>query len=110
MYKQDIKAVLGNNIKFFRFHRQYSQADLAEKANVSITYLSSIERGLQYPKPDILLRIAESLEIEVYELFKPNLTTDTTPNDSKKLLNRFSQDITRNVIQAMEGVVKQYLN
>jgi transcriptional regulator with XRE-family HTH domain len=102
---QGIKDTFGKNIKFLRFRRQYSQADLAEKADISITFLSNIERGLKFPKPEILSKIAESLNVEVYELFK----TDLVPQDDKELINRLSEDITRNVNLAMEGVFKQYL-
>ncbi|MCL2209056.1 MAG: helix-turn-helix domain-containing protein [Treponema sp.] len=101
----ELKAILGKNIKFFRYRMEYSQADLAEKADISITFLSNIERGLKYPKPDTLLKLAESLEINVYELFK----TDIIPDDNKKLINRLSEDITYKVNQAMESVFKQYL-
>jgi transcriptional regulator with XRE-family HTH domain len=102
---QEIKAALGKNIKFLRFRRHYSQADLAEKADISITFLSNIERGLKFPKPDILSQIAESLEIQVYELFK----TDLVPDDSKNLINSLSEDITQKVNRAVEEVFKQYL-
>ena len=106
---QIIKAALGKNIKNLRAHRQYSQADLAEIANISITYLSNIERGLKFPKPDILSQIAEGLEVEVYELFKTNHVPSVAPKDNKKLLNRLSEDMTKKVNQAMDSVFKQYL-
>lgn len=38
---KDIKVIFGKNIKFNRFHKGYSQADLAEKADISITFLSN---------------------------------------------------------------------
>jgi len=104
MNGKDIKAILGKNIKFLRFHREYSQADLAEKADISITFLSNIERGLKFPKPDIMAKIAESLEVGIYDLFK----TDIVPDDNKEIINRLSEDLTKKVNQAMEGVFKQY--
>jgi len=102
---QEIKAALGKNIKFLRFRNHCSQAELAEKVDISISFLSNIERGLKFPKPDILSQIAEALGVKVYELFK----TDLVPDDSKELITRFSEDITQKVNQAMEVVFKQYL-
>ena len=103
---KEIKIALGKNIKYLRFHRQYSQAVLAEKADISITFLSNIERGLKFPKPDILSKISEGLDVEVFELFKP----DIVPNeDCKTSINRFSKDVSKKVNQAMEDVFKQYL-
>ena len=113
MSGQELKAQLGKNIKLFRSHRQYSQADLAEKADISIAYLSKIERGIKFPKPDILSQIAEGLRVEVYELFKtnpaPNLAPIIVRTDNQKLLNRLSKAMTRKVNNAMEDVFRNFM-
>jgi len=105
MNGREVKAILGKNVKFLRYRKEYSQADLAEKANISITFLSNIERGLKFPKPDIMVKIAESLEVGVSTLF----ITDIVPDDNKELINSLSEDITKKVNQAMKEVFKQYL-
>jgi len=102
---QEIKTTLGKNIKFLRLRRQYSQADLAEKVDISITFLSNIERGLKFPKPAILSQIADGLGVDVYELFK----ADVAPGGDKELISRLSEDMAQRVNQAMEGVFRQYL-
>ena len=101
---KEIKTILGKNIKFFRFRKEYSQADLAEKANISITFLSNIERGLKFPKPDIMAKIANSLEVRIYELFK----TDIVPDSNKEIVNLFFEDLSKKVNQVMESIFKQY--
>jgi len=106
---EEIKTILGANIRNLRSHREFTQAELAERADISIIYLSNIERGVKYPKPAILLQIAESLEVEVYELFKPNHTPAIIPTDNKKILHRLSQEMTKKINQTMDGVFKQYL-
>jgi len=105
MSGQEIKATLGKNIRFLRFRRQYSQADLAEKVDISTMYLSNIERGIKFPKPAILSQIAEGLGVNVYELFK----ADIVPDDNKELISRLSEDAIKQVNQALEGVFRQYL-
>jgi transcriptional regulator with XRE-family HTH domain len=102
---QDIKVILGKNIKSLRTQRNFTQAVLAEKANISIIFLSSIERGTKYPKPDILARIAKTLGVEVFELFKG----DIVPSDSKKMMSQLSKDITKKINVAVADVFKQYL-
>jgi transcriptional regulator with XRE-family HTH domain len=113
MEGQEIKTALGRNIKFLRTQRLFSQALLAEKADISITFLSNIERGLKYPKPAVLAKIAKSLAVEVYELFKinsdPNFSPIIIPNDHKKLLNRLSKVMSRKVNNALEGVFKDFM-
>jgi transcriptional regulator with XRE-family HTH domain len=105
METQEIKDILGRNIKHFRFHRQLSQSALAEKANISVTFLSNIERGKMFPKVETLSRITESLDVAVFELFR----ADLVPEDNKEVINRFSSDITKNVNLALEEVIKQYM-
>ena len=102
---QAIKAALGKNIKVLRTQRDFTQAVLAEKAGISVIFLSSIERGTKYPKPDILARIARALEVEVFELFKGDLV----PSDSKKLITDLSEDITSKLNLALQNIFKQYL-
>jgi transcriptional regulator with XRE-family HTH domain len=110
---QEIKAALGRNIKNLRSYRQYSQAELAEKADISIIYLSNIERGKKFPKPAIISQLAESLDVEVYELFKtdsePNIAPIIVRNDNKKMLNRLSKVMTQKVNTAMEGVFRTFM-
>jgi len=105
MLTQEIKDILANNLKYFRIQRQFSQAQLAEKANISVTFLSNIERGKMFPKVETLSRLTESLDVEVYELFQPDLVSE----DNKKMMNRLSEDITKNVNSALADVFKLYL-
>jgi transcriptional regulator with XRE-family HTH domain len=102
---QAIKDTLGKNIKILRARRGFSQADLAEKADLSIPFLSNIERGIKYPQPDMLSKIANALGVKVNELFITNLET----GEGNELLNHMSEDITKNVNLAMTEVFKRYL-
>jgi len=54
METKEIKDILGRNIKSYRFHRQLSQSALAEKADISVTFLSNIEQGKMFPKVETL--------------------------------------------------------
>lgn len=104
MSGQDIKDTVGRNIKHFRFHRQLSQSDLAERADISIAFLSNIERGNKFPYPDTLSKLAKGLEIEVYELFKPEII----PDESKDLVERLTADVRRGMIQTLDEVFRRY--
>jgi len=105
MKEKKLKGILGMNIKFFRLRKQFSQADLAEKANISITFLSNIERGNNYPQAGTLCNIANSLGIEVWELFKE----ETEFDEQKAIINRISEDFTKHVNIALETVQKKYM-
>ena len=100
-----IKDTLGKNIKLLRARRGLSQADFAEKAGISITFLSNIERGIKYPQPDMLSKIATSLGVDVNELF---VVEAAASEGDKHLFSLFSDDITKNVNDAMAEVIKRY--
>jgi transcriptional regulator with XRE-family HTH domain len=106
MNTQEIKDLFGRNVRYHRFHKQLSQAALAEKANISVTFLSNIERGKMFPKVETLSRLTESLGVEVHELFRTNLV----PEDQREMINRLTIDIKHTVISALDGVFKQYLD
>jgi transcriptional regulator with XRE-family HTH domain len=104
MIEQELKTALGKHIKFFRFRRQFSQADLAEKADISVTFLSNIERGNNFPQAGTLCNIAQALEVEVWELFRG----EGASNGQNALIDRISEDFAKYVNLAMETVHKQY--
>ena len=105
MEEQELKEKVGKNIKFFRFRRQLSQADLAEKAQISITSLSDIERGNNFPQAKTLCNLAKALDIEVWSLFRGENTSD----EQNTVLEHFSEDFSKHISIAMETVRKQYL-
>ncbi|MDR1637994.1 MAG: helix-turn-helix domain-containing protein [Treponema sp.] len=102
---QAIKDTLGKNIKVLRARRGLSQADLSEKADISINFLSNIERGIKFPQPNMLSKIANALGVEVNELFLENLAT----GEGKELLNHMSEDLAKTINLAMSEVFKRYL-
>jgi transcriptional regulator with XRE-family HTH domain len=102
---KDIKAILGKNIKSLRSKKGLTQAVLAEKADISIIFLSSIERGTKFPKAETIAKIANVFEVEAFELFKGDLV----PSDNKELITHLSKDITGKVNTALEDIFKQYL-
>ena len=105
MEEHELKENLGKNIKFLRSQRHMSQADLAEKAGISITFLSNIERGNNFPLAGTLCNLAKTLQVEVFELFKGDLV----PSDSKILVSQLSKDITEKMNIAVSDIFKQYL-
>ena len=105
MNEQELKENLGKNIKFFRFRRQLSQADLAEKVQISITSLSDIERGNNFPQAKTLCNLARALDVEVWSLFKGVGTSD----DQNSVLENFSEDFSKHINIAIETVRKQYI-
>ena len=114
MKSKEIRAIFGNNIRFFRNRRNWSQADLAEYANISINYIGDIERGKKWPHPDTLSKLAKALEIKVFELFIEE--TPSLSNDSQIIIDRFINDfsfainksLSISVNQSIENIKKKH--
>lgn len=64
-----MKKLFGKNLKNIRKSRDITQAILAEKVNVEPKHISCIENGLNFPSADLISRLAESLDVQPYELF-----------------------------------------
>ncbi|WP_377887588.1 helix-turn-helix domain-containing protein [Alkalihalobacillus sp. R86527] len=61
--------MIGENVRNIRQQKGISMTDLAERALISKSYLSNIERNLKTnPTIDIILRISKVLEVDLYEL------------------------------------------
>ena len=86
----DIKQQLGKRIQEYRKLRKYTQEELSEKIGVDTVSLSKIETGRNYPSAENLGKIAEALNVEIYELF----VFDTILSN-EELLNEIYSDINK---------------
>jgi XRE family transcriptional regulator, fatty acid utilization regulator len=69
----NLRLILGLKVKSLRQGRSESLSELAKRCGVSVSYLSEIENGRKYPKPDVLLRLAEGLGVGYDELVSAQL-------------------------------------
>lgn len=67
----DLRDVFARNLRKIRAERGLSQDDLAYEAKVSRSYLSQLEKGLFYASLNVIGRLADTLDVEAYELLKP---------------------------------------
>jgi transcriptional regulator with XRE-family HTH domain len=68
MNSDDLRLILGVKLKQLRQEKGYTLKEFAEKANLSFSYLSEIEAGKKYPKPEKIIELAKALNIAVDEL------------------------------------------
>ena len=62
---------LSNNLRRLRDAKKLSQADLAERAQISRVAYGSIESGSAEPRTDTLQRIADALDVKLVDLLAP---------------------------------------
>ena len=66
----NIKNLFGRKIKEYRKKKNLTQAQLAELVNVDDKHISCIESGKNFPSPDLIERLATSLDVEPKDLFE----------------------------------------
>lgn len=60
----------GGTVRRLREERRLTQAQLAEAAELSATYLGIIERGENVPTLSVILQIASALDLHPVDLFR----------------------------------------
>ena len=105
MTEAEIRSIFGSNLKRYRNYRKFSQAELAEKLNISIPFLSDVENGRKWISPVTLVKFASALNIEPYELFKPE--NSISPEITTALTN-WSNDIVEAVSQTVKNIQAVY--
>ena len=67
--RREVLRKLGEKVRSYRHERGLTQEALAESLDLSVAYVSLIERGGRNPPYTTVLAIARSLEVEPAELF-----------------------------------------
>ena len=91
-----IQEVFARNLRENRRKCGLTQANLAEKSNVSTHYVALIEMARNIPKMEVIERFAKVLNVEVYELF-------IMPDSYISEMNKMYQTI----IDDMKDIVKE---
>ena len=63
----DLKQMIGARIKEIRNKKGITQEQLSERMEINPKYLSSIERGKENPTLNTLVRLSESLGVDLGE-------------------------------------------
>jgi transcriptional regulator with XRE-family HTH domain len=61
---EDVKKLVGQNVRRLREEAGLSQEKLALEAELDRTYVSGVERGVRNPTVTVLARIAKALKTE----------------------------------------------
>ncbi|MDY7222684.1 helix-turn-helix domain-containing protein [Halalkalibacterium halodurans] len=99
--------MIGERVKKYRLEKELSLSELAERAGVAKSYLSSIERNIQTnPSIHFLEKISQVLDVSVESLLQS--TQDTTSREE------LDEDWKKLVKEAMESGIskdqfKEYL-
>lgn len=108
MTEDELKDVLSMNIKKYRKDK-FTQETLAEKIGVSSQNINDIEGKRRFPRSETLVKIADALNVEVYELFVPQgkgrIEIEKTPENEE-----IRSQIQEEVIEKMRRKINRFLD
>ena len=64
-----LREQFGQRLRALRLQHDLTQEQLAEVAEISVDFLSLVERGINSPSFEVMERLAKSLKVPVKELF-----------------------------------------
>ena len=70
---------IGRRIKHYRTEKRMSQEALAEATMITFKHLSNIETGRRYPSLEIIIGIANALDVSADDLLTDNLLHSSSP-------------------------------
>ena len=115
MSEEELKKVFSENIKKFRSGK-YTQETLAEKIGVSAQNINNVEGMRRFPRTENLVKIADALEVEVYQLFIPQDKTpviiEETPENEKlrtQMTNEIVEELRLGVNKMLDKIKKESL-
>ena len=103
---KNIKKLLGERIKEIRKSKNLTQEQLAERIGIEIPSLSNIENGKNYPNSETIEKIANGLEMEVFELY---IFEHLKELDSKQMLEEINNSL-KDDLKLLKTVYKMVLS
>jgi transcriptional regulator with XRE-family HTH domain len=111
MTESDLRSILGENLKKYRTLKGFSQAKLAEILDISPNFISDIETGKRWLSSDTLVNLADALNVEVFELIRPQ---QTPADDISAFIQAYTEKaviITSDaVVRSLDSLRKQYIS
>jgi transcriptional regulator with XRE-family HTH domain len=89
-------------LKELRRNRGYSQATLAEAANISTSYVTRLENGLVAPGIDLVARLAVALGVAITDLLP-----SVPPADPADVLRRQARELFDNLLAGADRELLQ---
>ncbi len=105
------KKLIGKRIKIARINKNITQEILSEKIGLSANYFSKVERGLNSPSAEVLLRIVEILGLTLEDF---GIYNNVNLNINKRrLINKITEcsDITiSHITPIIDAVIDSFSN
>ena len=74
---------IGKRIKSYRSMKNLSQEELGELVSINYRHISNIENGRRFPSLELIVAIANALDVSADDLLTDNLKHSSSPVDTE---------------------------
>ncbi|WP_461256472.1 helix-turn-helix domain-containing protein [Treponema sp. R80B11-R83G3] len=107
----NIKEIFAANLREIRRKSGLTQEKLAEKADMSLHYLATLELGNNFPSGEMLEKLAKALDIQAFQFFYPLSTPEGALLDlEQSIITNIKQDFKKEIIGEVVKTIKQTLS
>ena len=96
---------IGKRVKQCRERLGISQEELAEKTGLTANYISTVERGMSFPRCEKLITLLNGLEVSADAIFCDVLEHSTSYKSSE--LASLSPQAQKRILQMVELMIQQ---
>lgn len=106
----DSYALAGQALRRLRKEKGFTLEEMAERAEISVSYLSHIERGTRQAPLTTLESLAQILGMNLYELFSPSSApvTREKPSTYDTKIQGVLKKMTEKEKKSLHGLLKQF--
>ena len=106
-------SLIGRRIKYFRAEKNLSQEKLADIVSTTYKHISNIETGVKAPSIEMLVLIANALDVSADDLLTDNLKHSSSPvgTEIHDLLLDCSPDekaILTRTLKFLKGILSEF--
>lgn len=100
---------IGKRVKQCRERLGLSQEEFAEKTGLTANYISTVERGMSFPRCEKLIVLLNGLEVSADAIFCDVLThaTDYQASELSQKLCELSPEAQKRILKMVELMIQQ---
>lgn len=102
----NLKQIFGNNLHSYRKLRGLSQEQLAEKLDISVKHLSTMETGKVFASAELIENISSVLSVSISALFYTPEEKSFDESDITKVGIILEEEISKALISVKERIQK----
>ncbi len=103
---------IGKRIKECRERLGLTQEQFSKKTDLSVNYISTVERGASFPRCEKLITIINALEVSADAVFCDVIdhSTEYKANEIDKRISKLPTDEQKRILEMLELMIKQAEN